>query len=93
MFHGRCLWLNGIPLQEVQSEKHLKTSERELLNAIKKDTDTILKEFLYGQDSYGLKDIIQTYPEACEPLFVTMMQLMQITCFHRCTDSRHSDVW
>ena len=29
-----------------------------------------LKEFLNGLDSYGLKDIIQTYAEACKPLFV-----------------------
>ena len=27
-----------------------------------------LKEFLNGLDSYGLKDIIQTHPEACKPI-------------------------
>lgn len=96
----------NVPLQQLESEKHLTTSDGELLNAIKEDiiahTDTIiehgytgtvdashieeilssvaislvskrlvyLKEFLNGLDSYGLKDIIQTYPEACKPLFV-----------------------
>ena len=29
-----------------------------------------LKEFLNGLDSYGMKNIIQTHPEACKPLFV-----------------------
>lgn len=96
----------NIPLQQLDSEKHLTTSDRELLNAIKEDimahTDTIiehgytgtvhashteetlssvaislvtkrlvyLKEFLNGLDSYGLKDINQTHPEACKPLYV-----------------------
>jgi len=97
---------SNVPLQQLESEKHLTTSDRELLNAIKEDiaahTDTIiehgytgtvnashieeilssvaislvskrlvyLKEFLNGLDSCGLNDIIQTYPEACKPLFV-----------------------
>ncbi|PFX15215.1 Protein HEG-like 1 [Stylophora pistillata] len=96
----------NVPLQQLDSGKHLTTSDRELLDAIKEDimahTDTIiehgytgtveashteeilssvaislvtkrlvyLKEFLNGLDSYGLKDIIQTHPEACKPLFV-----------------------
>lgn len=96
----------NVPLQQLDSEKHLTTSDRKLLNAIKEDTeahtDTIiehgytatvdasriektlssvvislvskglvyLKEFLNGLDSYGLKGIIQTQPEACKPLFV-----------------------
>ena len=96
----------NVPLQQLDSEKHLTSSDRELLNTIKEDimahTDTIiehgytgtvnashieeilssvavslvsrrlvyLKEVLSGLDSYGLKDIIQTYPEACKPLFV-----------------------
>ena len=96
----------NVPLLQLDSEKHLATSDRELLYAIKEDimahTDTViehgytgtvdashieeilssvaislvskrlvyLKEFLNGLDSYGLKDIIQTYPEACKPIFV-----------------------
>ena len=95
----------NVPLQQVESEKHLTTSHRELLKTIKEDimahTNSIiqhrypgtadashieeilssvaiswvskrlvyLKEFLNGLDFYGLKDIIQTYPEACKPLF------------------------
>ena len=97
----------NVNLQQLDSEKHLTSSDRELLNAIKEDimahTDTIiehgytgtvnashieeilssvaislvskrlvyLKEFLNGLDSYGLKDIIQTHPEACKPLCET----------------------
>ena len=96
----------NVPLQQLDTEKHLTTSDRELLNAIKDDimahTDTIIehgytgtindshieeilssvaiilvtkrlvypKEFLNGLDSYGMKNIIQTHPEACKPLFV-----------------------
>ena len=91
----------NVPLQQFDTEKHLMTSEKELLNAIKDDimahTDTIiehgytgtiddshieeilssvairlvyLKEFLNGLDSSGMKNIIQTHPEACKPLFV-----------------------
>ena len=96
----------NVPLRQLDSEKHLTSSDRELLNAIKEDimahTDNIiehgytgtanashieeilssvtislaskrlvkLKEFLNGLDSYGLKDIIETHPEACKSLFV-----------------------
>ena len=52
-----------------------------------------LKEFVDGFDTYGLRSIIQTHPEACEPLFVQDVsshdQLMQITCFHHCAQNMH----
>ena len=94
----------NVSLQHLDLEKHLTTSDRGLLNAIKDDimahteniiehgyTGTIddshieeilssvaislvtkslvyLKEFLNGLDSYCMKSIIQTHPEACKAL-------------------------
>ena len=59
--HGYTGTINASHIEEIPSSVAISLVSKRLV---------YLNECLKGLDSYGLKDITQTHPEACKPLFV-----------------------